>query len=132
MRPCRASLYTRFVTLLQEPPFLTITSMGGPGLAFVQTEPCAVLRTCLVAKMLDAEAAKFETAEEKLAQYFLVAAVITHNSWRFNYSEPCKFADIAKLPLPVIADEDRSELVQRIKGRTALVGAYILSVPRTD
>ena len=111
--------------LSQRPPFLTITSEGGPGLAFVQTEPCAVLGTCMVAVMSDAEAAKFPTEAEKLAQYFLMAANITRNKGRFNFAHKCRFKDIASLPLPQIDPADRLELVRYIEKRSAAVKAYI-------
>jgi len=113
------------LTLSQAPPFLTITSDGTPGLAFVQTEPCAVLSTCLVAVMSDTEAAKFPDPVEKLAQYFLMAATISCNKHRFSYAYPCKFKDISSLPLPQIDPEDRSKLVCYIREHSAVVDEYI-------
>ena len=81
--------------------------------------------------MKDFVAAEFETEEEKLAQHFLMAAVITHNSWRFNFFRTCKFDRISSLPLPVITEADRCELVRRITACSEFVEAYIYLDPFT-
>ena len=78
-----------------------MTLKGGPGLAFVHTQPCAVLSTCLVLKpvfTLDGTRAEVE----QLAEMFLIAALITSNSWRFNYARKCTRERISVLPLDAV------------------------------
>jgi hypothetical protein len=56
--------------------------------------------------------------EEQLADMFLHAALITSNSWRFNYARTCSRERIAGLPLDAansISAENRAQLVEDVK-----------------
>ena len=89
---------------------------GGPGLAFVHTQPCAVLSTCLVLKPV-AKPDDTRADAEKLADVFLIAALITSNSWRFNYARKCTRERISVLPLDAVNNltaEQRAGLVAQV------------------
>ncbi len=104
-------------TFTQAPPFITVTLKGTPGLAFVHTEPCAVLNSCLVLRpVLTPGDTRAEA--DRLADLFLYAGLITSNSWRFNYARVCSRDRIAGLPLDALnslSDQQRSDLVNRIE-----------------
>ena len=60
--------------------------------------------------------------EEQLADMFLLASLITCNSWRFNYARDCTPARIAAWPFApalLITTEQRAELVADIKVQDA-------------
>ena len=107
---------TALLFATQEPPFITVSLQGTPGLAFVHTQPCAVLKTCLVLKpVVNLDDTRAE--EEKLADMFLIAALITSNSWRFNYLRKCMAERIADLPLDAVkrlTAEQRAGLVAQV------------------
>jgi len=63
---------------LQEPPFVTVAQTGTIGEAFVQLEACGVNDDCLV--LLPKE-----NKPLPLASYFIAAATIRLESWRFSY-----------------------------------------------
>jgi hypothetical protein len=99
---------------LQEGPFITVTHAGTPGLAFVQTAACAVLETCLVLVPLPDARPK----EEQLVDMFMAAALITSNSWRFDYSRTCSKERIAGISLDCIrsmSTANRAQLVARVR-----------------
>jgi type I restriction enzyme M protein len=99
---------------VQKPPFITVTHKGTPGVAFVQTEACAVSETCMVlVPQLDGR-----SEEERLADMFLHAVLITSNSWRFDFARPCTRERIAELPLQSassISAASRAKLVATIR-----------------
>jgi type I restriction enzyme M protein len=107
---CRAAFP---VPASQKPPFISVTHKGSPGKAFVQTEACAVSNTCMaLVPRPDARA-----LEEQLADMFLHAALITSNSWRFDYARTCSRERIAGLPLDAansISAENRAQLVKTV------------------
>ena len=68
--------WRHFPTLIS-PPFITVASTGTIGEAFVQLEPCAVNDDCLILLPKD--------DEMSLANYFICAAIIRAEKWRFSY-----------------------------------------------
>jgi hypothetical protein len=76
-------------------------------------EACTVSNVCIVlAPQLDDRA-----VEERLADMFLHAALITSNSWHFDYERTCTRERIAELPLQdamSISPEGRAKLVKII------------------
>ncbi|MEI7646211.1 MAG: N-6 DNA methylase, partial [Chloroflexales bacterium] len=63
---------------VQAPPFVTVAQTGTIGEAFVQLEPCGVNDDCLV--LLPKE-----NKDLPLACYFMAAATIRLEKWRFSY-----------------------------------------------
>ncbi len=93
-----------------------MTLQGTPGLAFVHTEPCVVSNTCLVLKPV-LKPGDTRAEEQKLADLFLYAALITSNRWRFNFARKCTRDRIAGLPLAVLnslSDKQHTDLVTQI------------------
>jgi hypothetical protein len=96
----------------QQPPFITVTHKGGPGVAFVHTEPAAVLDTCLVLT----PQADARPLEERLADMFIHAALISMNKWRFTYARTCTRERIGDLKLDAVqvSADKRQLLVSKI------------------
>jgi len=78
------------------PPFIIVCRTGDIGDAFVQMEPCAVGKNCLLLlPKVDREVS--------LAKQFLAAALIQHESWRYDYGylpTPPRVLAIAMEPMP--------------------------------
>jgi type I restriction enzyme M protein len=69
--------WLKFDELLQ-PPFVTVAQTGSIGEAFVQSEACGVNDDCLVILPRGSR-------ELSLASYFICAAIIRIENWRFSY-----------------------------------------------
>lgn len=63
---------------LIKPPFVTVAQTGSIGEAFVQTETCGVNDDCLI--LLPREGSQLP-----LSSYFICAAIIRLEKWRFSY-----------------------------------------------
>lgn len=66
-----------FFEKLIEPPFVTVAQTGTIGEAFVQLEPCGVNDDCLI--LLPKDPAL------PLSCYFIAAAIMRIERWRFSY-----------------------------------------------
>ena len=88
-------------------------------MAFVHTEPAAVLDTCLVL-MPPADA---RPLEERLADMLLHAALISLNSWRFTYTRTCTRDRIGDFELDAakVSHEDHAKLVKTVVKWLALL-----------
>ena len=77
---------------LASPPFITVAGTGSIGEAFVQLESCAVNDDCLI--LLP------KNNNLSLANYFICAAVIRAERWRFTYGRKLTPARICDFKMP--------------------------------
>lgn len=75
---------------LIDPPFITVAQTGTIGEAFVQLESCGVNDDCLI--LLPKE-------DIPIPLYFIAAATIRLERWRFNYGRKLTPSRIAEFPL---------------------------------
>lgn len=63
---------------LIKPPFVTVAQTGSIGESFVQLEPCGVNDDCLILLPKQGK-------ELSLANFFIAAAIVRIERWRFSY-----------------------------------------------
>jgi hypothetical protein len=80
---------------LLEPPFITTTSSGTPGEARVQEWPCGVADDCLILTPRDGTPREY---------FYIAAAKIQSEQWRFNYGMKMTPERIAEYPIEVSAE----------------------------
>lgn len=74
------------------PPFITVAQTGSIGEAFVQLEPCGVNDDCLI--LLPKPGLQLP-----LPTYFIAAAIIRSEKWRFNYGRKLTPTRICEFPM---------------------------------
>lgn len=77
---------------LIKPPFITVAQTGSIGEAFVQLEPCGVNDDCLILLPKNG-------LEIPLSSYFIAAAIIRIERWRFSYGRKLTPARICEFPM---------------------------------
>lgn len=85
---------------LLKPPFITVAQTGSIGEAFVQSESCGVNDDCLV--LLPRE-----LQDISLASYFICAAVIRIENWRFSYGRKLTPNRINEFKMVITEDMER-------------------------
>jgi len=76
---------------LIKPPFVTVVQTGTIGEAFVQLEPCGVNDDCLILLPKDPDL--------PLACYFVAAAILRSEKWRFSYGRKLTPSRIGDFPM---------------------------------
>lgn len=88
--------WLEFQPLIQ-PPFITVAQTGSIGEAFVQLEPCGVNDDCLI--LLPKP-----DLELPLPVYFIAAAIIRSEKWRFSYGRKLTPDRICEFPMVRMPD----------------------------
>jgi predicted RNA methylase len=84
---------------LIKPPFVTVAQTGTIGEAFVQLEPCGVNDDCLILLPKDPDL--------PLACFFIAAAILRLEKWRFNYGRkltPSRVTSFAMQRMPELEE----------------------------
>ncbi len=92
---------------LIKPPFVTVAQTGSIGEAFVQLEPCGVNDDCLI--LLPKK-----NQDVELSVYFIAAAIIRLEKWRFNYGRKLTPSRICEFPM--VTDESLKNWVKERTG----------------
>jgi hypothetical protein len=93
---------------LLTPPFVTVAQTGSIGESFVQLEPCGVNDDCLV--LLPRDGYDFP-----ISCFFIAAAIIRLEKWRFNYGRkltPARISSFVMKRMPILESWVDDELTK--------------------